>query len=150
MIFCNLEDLIKYRTVNKNLSTAIDFILETDLDKLSMGKTKIDGDNVYVTKMKIIAQMEEDMTFECHRKYMDIHINLEGYEYIYISDKSNLIVKNEYNIDEDYELFLSRENSSKILLKKDNVIIIDANEAHKPGIFAETEQIKKIVIKVRI
>lgn len=40
MIFCKIDDLKKYKNVSRNLSTAIDFILQTDLHNLPIGKKK--------------------------------------------------------------------------------------------------------------
>lgn len=148
MIFCTIEELKKYKTISKNLSTAIDFILTTDLHNLPMGKTEIDRENVYVTKMEIVAKEENDLPFEAHRKYMDIHVDLVGQEVLCISDKTELIKKEPYKSEDDYELFDSRMNTVNVLLKNNSFVIIDVCEAHKPGIFHSDKKITKCVFKI--
>lgn len=148
MILCSIEDLEKYKVISKNLSTAIDFILKTDLHNLPMGKTEIDGENVYVTKMEIVAKAEEDLPFEAHRKYMDIHVDLVGQEVLCISDKTELISREPYKSEDDYELFDSRMNTVNVLLRNNSFVIIDVCEAHKPGILYNDKKITKCVIKI--
>lgn len=148
MIFCNIEELKKYKSISKNLSTAIDFILKTDLHNLPMGRTEIDGENVYVTKMEIVAKEEDALPFEAHRKYMDIHVDLEGQEVLCISNHSDLLPLESYKVESDYELFNSEKNTVKVILKNKSFVIIDVCEAHKPGIFHSDKKITKCVFKI--
>lgn len=46
MIYDMLTNVEKYRGISKNLDTAIDFLVKTDLASLPLGQTEIDGDNV--------------------------------------------------------------------------------------------------------
>ena len=47
MIYDKLINMGLYKGMNRNLDTAIDFILSHNLNELPMGKTVVDGDNVY-------------------------------------------------------------------------------------------------------
>ena len=54
MIYDKLINIGLYKGMNKNLDTAIDFILSHDLNELPMEKTVVDGDNVYINVMEAL------------------------------------------------------------------------------------------------
>ena len=84
MIYDMLANVQKYRGISKNLDTAIDFLVKTDLSALPLGRTEIDGDNVFANVMEAQAKPVEELHFEIHKKYMDIQIDIEGTELICI------------------------------------------------------------------
>ena len=59
MIYDKLSNLGLYKGMNPNLDTAIDYILSHDLNELPLGKTVVDGDNVYVNVMDAKASPVE-------------------------------------------------------------------------------------------
>lgn len=84
MIYDMLTNVEKYRGISKNLDTAIDFLVKTDLSALPLGRTEINGDNVFANVMEAQAKPVEELNFEIHKKYMDIQIDIEGTEVICI------------------------------------------------------------------
>ncbi|MTM35655.1 DUF386 family protein, partial [Turicibacter sanguinis] len=50
MIIGKLKDLPRYKGLNQNLDTAIDFISNHDLSTLPLGKTEIDGNDVFINR----------------------------------------------------------------------------------------------------
>ena len=50
MIFCKLDRLGRYCGLSPHLDAAIRFLEEQDLRALPMGRTAIDGENVYVNR----------------------------------------------------------------------------------------------------
>ncbi len=76
-----LEKEINYS--NKNLDKAIDFIVERKYLNASYGKNIIEGDTIYFNYPEKAATRENtDLELEYHKKYIDIHIVLEGEEII--------------------------------------------------------------------
>ena len=69
MIYDKLTNMGLYKGMNKNLDTAIDFILSHDLNELPMGKTVVDGDNVYINVIDAKAQPVEERAYEIHKNY---------------------------------------------------------------------------------
>ena len=49
MLYDTLENLNQYTGLFPNLDKAIDFIEDNDVSALPLGRTEIDGDDVYVT-----------------------------------------------------------------------------------------------------
>ena len=81
MIADSIKHITLYRGMQPYLDTAIDFLLKTDLSTLPDGKTVIDGDHVFVNVMEADLREAEGATFEYHKKYADLQINITGGEY---------------------------------------------------------------------
>ena len=69
MIYDKLENIGRYKGMNKHLDTAIDYILHNDLSSLPSGRTELDGDNVYINVMEAAAGPLETRKYEIHKKY---------------------------------------------------------------------------------
>lgn len=149
MIFDKLINIGFYKGMNKNLDTAIDYILSHDLNKLPLGKTVIDGDNVYINVMDAKAFPIEERSYEVHKNYMDIQMDLIGVERIDTGDCTKTEIE-EYDETKD----VAKANSMDLagcLIGPGNFIICMANEPHKPNIaVSEDTVLKKAVCKVHV
>ena len=67
MIYDKLENIGRYKGMNKHLDTAIDYILHNDLSSLPSGRTELDGDNVYINVMEAAAGPLETRKYEIQR-----------------------------------------------------------------------------------
>ena len=149
MIYDQLSNLKLYKGMNQNLDTAIDFISSHDLTKLPLGKTIIDGDNVYINVMETKAQPIEERKYEVHKFYMDIQMDLEGIERVDTGNTSDTTLS-EYNEDADVAT-ASATDMAQCIIGPGNFIICMANEPHKPNIAVSDETfLKKAVCKVHI
>jgi biofilm protein TabA len=165
MIYCPISDLKRYITLSPNIKTAVTFILATNFNNLPFGKTVVDGDKVYLNK-NLVELSDESETFEVHKKYIDIHIDLEdngstSCECIESAYK-NLIITKPYEEEEDYELLTAGNLSDgdehiKIILFPGFCAVYLTNEAHKPnltnnsllhGIKGSIGKLVKCVVKV--
>ena len=149
MIYDKLINMNSYKGMNKNLDTAIDFILSHDLNELPMGKTVVDGDNVYINVMDAKAQPVEERAYEIHKNYMDIQMDLVGVERIDTGDCTRMNC-GEYNAEKDIAK-VTAEDLAECIIGPENFIVCMPNEPHKPNI-AVTEDVilKKAVCKVHI
>ena len=149
MIYDKLSNLGLYKGMNPNLDTAIDYILSHDLNELPLGKTVVDGDNVYVNVMDAKASPVEERFYEVHKKYMDIQIDLAGVERIDTGDCTKMEM-DEYNEEKDVAK-ATAVDLAQCLIGPGNFIICMANEPHKPNIaVSEDTVLKKAVCKVHI
>lgn len=149
MIYDKLINMGLYKGMNKNLDTAIDFILSHDLNELPMGKTIIDGDKVYINVMDAKASPVKERSYEIHKNYMDIQMDLIGIERIDTGDCTRMEF-GEYDETKDVANVTAADLAGCII-GSENFIICMANEPHKPNI-AVTEDVvlKKVVCKVHI
>lgn len=81
MITDSLACLGRYRGLHPALDTAIDWLQTHELDALPLGRTEIDGQNVFVNVMDAALREADGATFEYHRLYADLQIDLTGGEH---------------------------------------------------------------------
>lgn len=149
MIFDKIENLKLYKGMNQNLDTAIDFILSHDLDKLPLGRTEIDSDQVYINVMDAKAFPIEERNYEVHKNYMDIQIDLMGIERIDTGDITRTTLR-DYDETKDVGTADAPDLASCII-GSGNFILCMAKEPHKPNIaVCEDTILKKAVCKVHI
>ena len=149
MIYDKLSNLGSYKGMNPNLDTAIDFITTHDLNELPLGKTVVDGTNVYINVMDAKASPVEERAYEIHKNYMDIQIDLVGVERIDTGDCTKMEV-DEYDEEKDVAK-ATAVDLAQCLIGPGNFIICMAGEPHKPNIaVSEDTVLKKAVCKVHI
>lgn len=92
---------------------------------------------------------EFDLTkFENHRKYIDIHLVVEGSEVIGINRLDNLKPTMIYDTENDYQLF-EGEIRETIFLNSCDFLLLFPGEVHVTGgRVIESAKIKKIVYKI--
>lgn len=149
MIYDKLANIGFYKGINKNLDTAIDYILRNDLSALPMGRTELDGDMVYINVMEANAGPLETRNYEIHKNYMDIQIDLSGVEIIDTGDSSSMSVGS-YDEAADFAS-VQCDSLASCTIGPKNFILCMAGEPHKPGIAAsEDTALKKCVFKVHV
>ena len=80
MICDTLEQLHLYKGFHKNLDTAIEFLAAHPLDSLPLGRTEVDGDEVFINVMDADLKPHTGSHAEYHRLYADLQIDLTGGE----------------------------------------------------------------------
>lgn len=88
---------------------------------------------------------KNEVDFQGHRRYIDIHYYVEGREVLEISKKNDLDIKSSYSDENDTEYFYGA--GEIINLTAGNLIIIENDEAFR---FKGAENLKKVVLKVTI
>lgn len=149
MIYDEVKNIERYRGMSVWLDKAIDFLMNTDLDALPLGRTEISGSHVFTNVMEAQAGDEETNQFEIHRKYMDIQIDLEGTEIIQ-TGLAPVGVLEPYSAETDFGTVVCKKDASCVL-GPGRFIICMGEEPHKPGIAAgEDRHLKKCVVKVAV
>lgn len=150
MIYDKLTNISRYLGINANLDIAVSYVLTHDLSSLSIGKTVLDGDMIYINVMEASASPEEQQKYEIHKNYMDIQIDLTGTEIIQIGDSSSMQPLDTYNPETDFGTVDCRRLTS-CTMGKGNFIICMAGEPHKPGISSgQDTALLKCVFKVHV
>jgi biofilm protein TabA len=151
MIVCNLKNLVQQVKDDTRMQKAVEFLMKEDLEKLPAGRINIDGDDVYVRVMDYQTIPFEEVKFEAHKKYIDIHYVVAGKEAIWCVDTDNMMPTDEYNPEKDvfHGLPEKIEEISRVILSKGDLAILYPSDAHAPkGMVGSTITLKKIVIKV--
>ncbi len=147
MIYDTLENLERYVELSDNFATAVAFILMNDITELPIGRTVIDGENVFVSVAEVKNVSSDDKDFEAHEKYIDLQIPLEGAEMIEVAYGETKETK-PYNEASDCK-FMTGVASAAASLSTGRFAIFLTGEAHKPGIRAQgSKKTKKAVFKI--
>lgn len=147
MIYDSLENIAQYTGLFTHLDTAIEFIEKTDMTTLPLGRTTIDGDNVYVNVMEADPQPGVNRAFETHSKYMDLQMDIEGVELCEVA-LGEMVNVTAYDAEKDYAAYTG-EMSSALILGEGRFAVFMVEEPHKPTIKAEgCDHVKKAVFKI--
>ncbi len=151
MIVTNIDDLKEEDYTSKNLKEAIHFIKTHDLLALPLGKTVIDGDNVYLNRLSYEPKELEQTTLEGHLHYLDIQLVVSGEESIGYADrrKQGITSKIAYNPVKDVEKF-DGELDAIIKLRAGFMAIVYPNDLHQPMIKTKDVHVEKVVVKVKV
>lgn len=147
MIYCTISELPRYISCSTNMKKAIDFIMTHNLNELPLGKTIIDGDKIFINKSSVEAKTADLLKYESHKNYIDIQIDLEGDETVFINN-GNCDCIETYKEAEDYALYNYCEPDLTVKLNKNFCAIIFPNEIHMPCVKDKARLLIKCVIKV--
>lgn len=78
MIFAALSQADRYATLHRLFPRVFEFIRDTDLLALAPGRYPIVGDELFAIVESVPGRTRETAKLECHRKYIDIQLVLEG------------------------------------------------------------------------
>lgn len=146
MIFDNINNSFLYETVNERFKKAFDFLKNTNLLSLPVGKTEIDGSDVYAAVSEYQTK-PNDNRYENHKKYIDIQYIAKGSEIIYYTQGD---YDGAYDEVKDIS-FCQIEKGSALHISQGEFAIFFPGEWHRPNcIDQEPKSMKKVVIKVRV
>src|SRR3989338_9861908 len=78
MILSTLFESDRYAALHPLFPRAFEFIRDTDLLVLAPGRYPIVGEQLFVIVENVAGRTREAAQLECHRKYIDIQLVLEG------------------------------------------------------------------------
>ncbi|MGL4935959.1 MAG: YhcH/YjgK/YiaL family protein [Cetobacterium sp.] len=150
MIFGQLNELKFYKGISQGLDAAIEAIENGSYKNGVLGKNEIDGDNVFFNLQECKTKILEECFFEYHKKYIDIHVVIEGEEGIGYSLKDSLKEKSEFNEESDFGV-LEGVEEYRMNMTKDNFLVVFPDEPHMPLIAKNNEptELKKVVFKIK-
>ncbi|PKL06363.1 MAG: DUF386 domain-containing protein [Spirochaetae bacterium HGW-Spirochaetae-9] len=150
MIIANIQDLGRYRGLNKNLDTAFAWLQAGGWEKLPVGRQEIDGDKVYALVQEYDSKMAATCRFETHRVYTDIQLLVSGREIVEARAAKGLEAAEAYRPDIEYYSTPSGLPAHSILLEAGIAAVFFPEDAHRPcmAIGGKPEHIRKIVMKV--
>ena len=146
----------------KTVAQAIAWLKSHDYAALPLGKTPIDGENIYISFSEYETKPAEKVVLVSHRKYIDIQVMVEGEELMgYAVCTPDLPTLDGGYSDENDIVFYPKSvmpfwapcatSPQKILVKAGEFCIFAPEDIHGSQIFVdEPKKTKKIVVKCRI
>lgn len=150
MITDKIENIWKYKGLNKNLDRAIESIMKKEYLQGKPGKNIIDEDIFFNYDIGNTRE-EKDSFYEIHKKYIDIQIPInsdENYGFSFSIDKMK--IREVYNVEKDYA-FYNGKAENKVRLTTKDFIIFFQEEPHMPLLMVDNKkEIQKVIYKIKI
>ena len=114
------------------------------------GKFSMDEEAIFGIGLEYDTKESSEGLWEAHKKYLDVHLILEGEEEIHVSDIVNSKPTMDFDYENDYQLF-DATMEQVVALKKGDILALYPNELHKTGVkVTETVSVKKVVFKIEL
>lgn len=151
MIYDTLPNLALYTELSPRFSAAAYFLATHDLTQLPLGRTDIEGDDVYVSVAEYDTHDDAPERYEAHQQYIDIQIVAAGAERVGMTPRTPCMeVVEPYDEARDIEFL--RAEGSLVPLYAGHFLVIFPHEAHQPGVHPASgpAHVRKLVLKVKI
>lgn len=148
MIIDSLSNTAPYEQTNPLFKKAFEYIKTLDFSRLEVGKTILDGDNLFVSVSDSTLKSKDKAKLEVHNSYIDIQLPISKEETFGWSSRTNL--KSEaapFNNEKDIQFF-NDSPDSYITIKPGDFLIFYPQDAHAPCI--GEGNILKIIVKIKI
>jgi len=133
---------------NPNYLKSVEYIENTDLEKLELGKHMIDGDNLFVNIVESQLKTPEQARLEVHNNYIDIQVPLSGAESFGVKPRHACEEPDgEFNTEKDI-LFYKDKDWTTVTIEPGQAITFDPETAHAPLIGEGV--IRKAIFKVKV
>lgn len=150
MILDELSQAGKYYVLHPRFKTAFDFLINNNLEELSLGKHIIEGEDVFaiIVNEDGVAMLDSTAEFECHNTYIDIQYVFGGVETIGYKHRDTCVEpRGAYNQEKDV-LFFEDAPDFFFKLSPGQFGIYFPTDVHAPMI--GEGKIRKVVLKVRV
>lgn len=148
MIFASISQADRYAALHPLFPCAFDFIRTRDLKTLSPGVHQILDNQLFVIVEEAEGRSRVEAKLECHRKYIDIQLVLEGTDEMGWKPLANCLKPvDEYNEDRDIRFFNDTADSW-ISTPANSFCIFFPDDAHAP--LVSEGKIRKLIFKVAV
>ncbi len=135
----------------RGLERAFEYLARTDLTALPLGRTDIEGDDVYVMMSEGETKPPEQVPFEAHRHYIDIQLVVRGQEAIAVTPLAGLVTVEPYDAAKDIEFFAVPQQSETLALRAGDFAVFTPGDAHRPSLHLDGPHVsRKAVVKVSV
>jgi len=148
MILDSLQNAGLYETIHPRFKQAFDFLRNTDLMALPLGKIELDGSNLFANVFEITGKTVDTAKLETHNRYIDIQVPVTDAETMgWIAGVDLKEISEEYKPEKDITFFADKAYTF-LTVNPNEFVLFFPEDGHQPGI-CEGQQ-KKIVVKVLV
>ena len=150
MIYAKNADALAYRGIHPNLDLALEHITPEFLAALRDNqRVELKGDLVYCTRFTYETIPQEESFFEAHRRYLDIHIMVEGEERVDVNRPEDLKLTDAQEGNDFYAY--QGESWHSTVLKPGEFLVVFPGDAHRIKVQVDGPRtVSKAVFKVCI
>lgn len=149
MIFDTISHFKQYLPIHSFFLDIASFLNTIDNKAIEIGKYELPNTS-YALVSEYSSKDQKECIIECHRKYIDIQIVLEGIENIGYCSLESCTAISEYDEKKDFQKLNGIPEF--IALKPGTFVIFFPQDGHMPQVCYEKvpSMIKKLVIKVPV
>ncbi len=148
MIFSTLPNAVRYAALHPLFTRVFEFIHNTDMLTLAPGIHPIVGDDLFAIVENMPGRSRADAQLECHRRYIDIQLVLEGTDEMgwkALADCRNPV--SDYSAEKDIQFFHDTP-ATWIATPPGAFCIFFPEDAHAP--LVSTGRIRKVIFKIAV
>jgi YhcH/YjgK/YiaL family protein len=147
MILDKLSQAKAYRGIHPRLDAALDRLDEGFLSTVGPETQQLEGDALYVTRFTYDTLPLEETFFEAHRRYLDIHLMMEGEERVDIASPEGLTLFEQKG---DFYAYRGQAEQS-LVLRPGSFLVVFPEDAHRIKIQVDgPKTVSKVVFKVLV
>lgn len=146
MILCSLRDFCRYEGLNSRFGALADVLETQNLREFSVGRHDILGDKLYVVAAPQAAT-QPVVLLEAHRRYIDVHVTLDGMDGIGWAPLDMLTTEDAPFDDERDFVNFRDPHVSLHLVTPGNLAVFFPEDAHAP-LLGDGHLVHKCVFKV--
>lgn len=146
-------NLGSWRTVSGTapLARVFEFLEKADLSTLPLGRTEIEGDEIFALVSEYETRTPDTSRFEAHRTHIDVQLVVSGQETIGHAAVDTLETTTPYDGEKDIEFFATPASSTQVPLMAGQFAVFAPRDGHMPGVRLDgPHAVRKIVVKVRV
>jgi YhcH/YjgK/YiaL family protein len=148
MIFSALSQSARYATLHPLFPHAFEYINNSDLHKLAPGHYSIIGNDLFAIVEHVPGRTRAEAQLECHRKYIDIQLVLEGVDEMGWKPLSECRQPvGDYSAERDIRFFRD-DPASWIATPPGSFCVFFPEDAHAP--LVSSGNIRKVVVKIAV
>lgn len=148
MIIGTLADSARIEPLHPLFKQVFDYIKSHDLLHAPLERIELDGERLFINNVLAKAKTEQEQPLEAHRRYLDIHVLLEGKERIGWRALEDCAEPREpFNEADDYML-IDQRATAYVDLQPGQFAIVYPEDAHAP-LIGEGE-IRKLIVKALV
>ena len=150
MIYAKNADALAYRGIHPNLDLALEHITPEFLASLRDNqRVELKGDLVYCTRFTYETIPQEESFYEAPRRYLDIHIMVEGEERVDMNRPEDLKLTDAQEGNDFYAY--QGESWHSTVLKPGEFLVVFPGDAHRIKVQVDgPKTVSKAVFKVCI
>lgn len=151
MLTSSLKIVDKYDYLEEKFKKGYEFLRNTDLSALPLGRMEIDGDEIFANVQEYTTLAIENCKFEAHDRYFDIQYVVEGEEQFGYAKRDDLEAATAYDGDKDIIFFKAPAACGTVLLKAGDCAVVAPEDAHRPkGAAGAPGKVRKVILKIKV
>ena len=152
MIFDRLETCGAYRALGEGFAAGFDYLRDTNLDAIPDGRYDIRGSEVVAIVQTYRTKPPAEGRWEAHRQHADIQYIVRGRERMGVVPLAGMKLLPPYDAEKDVEFYAGDASTGNLVMVEQGCFALFLpQDVHMPNLaIAESAEVKKVVIKVRL